>query len=55
VIYFLRQLGETAHDCTDEVGRNKTQVWMNAANNCNKAIGKNGYIITIHLNAGGLI
>lgn len=51
VIYFLQQLNETTFDCTDEVGTTKTQVWMNAANNCNKAIGKNGYIIAIHLNA----
>lgn len=53
VIFYLRQLGETAHDCTDEVGRNKTQVWMNAADNCNREIGKNGFVIAIHLNAGG--
>jgi len=53
VIHYLCQLGETAHDCTDDVGRNKTQVWMNAAKNCNKAIGKNGYIIAIHLNSNG--
>lgn len=53
VISFLKQLGETAFDCSDEVGRTKEQVWKNAANNCNKAIGKNGFVIAIHLNAGG--
>jgi len=53
VIHYLRKLGETAHDCTDEDGRNKTQVWMNAVSNCNRTIGKNGFVIAIHLNAGG--
>lgn len=51
VIHFIKQSGETAFDCTDEKGTTKTQVWMNAAKNCNAAIGKNGYIIAIHLNS----
>ncbi|MDF1507613.1 N-acetylmuramoyl-L-alanine amidase [Robertmurraya sp. DFI.2.37] len=53
VIFYLKQLGEKAFDCTDNVGRTKEQVWKNAVANCNKAIGKNGFIIAIHLNAGG--
>lgn len=53
VIYFFELLGEKAYDCTDEVGKTKQQVWLNAANNCNKKIGKDGYIIALHLNAGG--
>ena len=51
VIHFLKEVGETAFDATDDVGREKTKVWMNAATNCNKLIGKNGYVIAIHLNS----
>jgi len=53
VIYFLKHLGEKAYDCTDEIGKTKEQVWLNAANNCNKKIGKDGIVIALHLNAGG--
>ena len=53
VIYYLKQLGERVFDCTDETGRTKQQVWMNAANNCNKVTEKNDFIIAIHLNGGG--
>lgn len=51
IIYFLEQLGEKAYDCTDEVGKTKQDVWLNAANNCNKKIGKKGVVIALHLNA----
>lgn len=53
VIDYLKQLGEKAFDCTDETGRTKQQVWLNAAKNCNKVVGKDDFIIAIHLNAGG--
>lgn len=53
IIHYLRQLGETAYDCTDEIGRNKDQVWLNAAKNCNRVAGKDDIIIALHLNAGG--
>lgn len=53
IIHYLRQLGETAYDCTDEIGHTKDQVWLNAAKNCNRVAGKDDIIIALHLNAGG--
>jgi N-acetylmuramoyl-L-alanine amidase len=53
VIFYLKELNQTVFDCTDDIGRNKTDVWLNAAKNCNDVVGEEDYIIAIHLNAGG--
>lgn len=51
VIEYMKSVGETMHNCTDDVGRTKDAVWINAANNTNRAIGSNGLAVSIHLNA----
>lgn len=53
VINYLRKLGHNVIDATDEVGRTKEQVWMNAVKKANDTFGRNCIIISIHLNSGG--
>ncbi|MEH7457714.1 N-acetylmuramoyl-L-alanine amidase [Bacillus sp. JJ1127] len=51
VISYMNAVGETMHNCTDDVGRTQSACWQNAASNTNRAIGSNGKAISIHLNA----
>ncbi|MEH7460249.1 N-acetylmuramoyl-L-alanine amidase [Bacillus sp. JJ1127] len=51
VISYMNVVGETMHNCTDDVGKTAPSCWQNAASNTNRAIGSNGLAVSIHLNA----
>lgn len=49
----MKAVGQNVKDCTDNVGKNKTAVWLNAATNCNKQPLSGRLDVSVHLNAGG--